>query len=237
MLDLFRCYPDMFGAGSFLDVGANLGQTLIKYKAVFRDNLYVGFEPNSTCAAYVTQLIESNKWSNCHILSAAVADHTGIGELLLYYDKDVDAGASLIDGFRKDEPVMQTFKVPVLNLSETRGFTDQLGRLACIKIDVEGGEYEVIKSCHQIIQEQRPLLLVEILPAYDVSNVVRITRQQEIEGILSALNYKLYVVLKDDRNCLKGLKKIETVGINDDIHKSDYLFVPGEMEILDNVHI
>src|SRR5690348_13368483 len=39
-----------YNKGSFVDVGANLGQTMIKVKALDSARKYIGFEPNPTCA-------------------------------------------------------------------------------------------------------------------------------------------------------------------------------------------
>jgi hypothetical protein len=47
-------------SGVFVDVGANIGQTLIKLRAVAPDVDYVGFEPNPTCFHYLTKLVERN---------------------------------------------------------------------------------------------------------------------------------------------------------------------------------
>ena len=47
-------------SGAFIDVGVNLGQTLLKVAAIDPGRAYVGFEPNPACVDYVWKLIETN---------------------------------------------------------------------------------------------------------------------------------------------------------------------------------
>jgi tRNA G46 methylase TrmB len=51
--------------GAFIDVGVNVGQTLVKVKALDQDREYIGFEPNPVCVFYVQELIKANKFKNC----------------------------------------------------------------------------------------------------------------------------------------------------------------------------
>ena len=44
--------------GVFIDIGANIGQTLIKLKCVNPDTQYFGFEPNPSCVFYMRELIK-----------------------------------------------------------------------------------------------------------------------------------------------------------------------------------
>src|SRR5882724_8814387 len=50
--------------GCFVDVGVNIGQTLIKVKSIDRNIDYLGFEPNPVCVFYAENLIGINKFPN-----------------------------------------------------------------------------------------------------------------------------------------------------------------------------
>ena len=63
MIELFVKNDDV----TFIDVGVNIGQTLIRVKTAYPAANYLGFEPNSTCTSYAQQLIKTNKFSNCVI--------------------------------------------------------------------------------------------------------------------------------------------------------------------------
>ena len=47
----------------FVDVGVNVGQTLLTFRSC-SNNFYFGFEPNPSCVFYLRSLISANKFSN-----------------------------------------------------------------------------------------------------------------------------------------------------------------------------
>tara|TARA_B110000046_G_C12980413_1_gene393048 strand:- start:584 stop:1096 length:513 start_codon:yes stop_codon:yes gene_type:complete len=85
---------------TFVDVGVNIGQTLLRLKTIYPEIDYLGFEPNSTCTAYVQKLIAINKFKNCTVQNVALS--TEIGTLQLEKDSDTDSRASLIHNLRPD---------------------------------------------------------------------------------------------------------------------------------------
>ena len=73
-----RAYPDCLGrlfallpGASVVDVGANLGQTLLKVKRLDRRARYVGFEPNPWCVVYMEELVRVNRLEHCSIVPRA----------------------------------------------------------------------------------------------------------------------------------------------------------------------
>ena len=50
--------------GLFIDVGINIGQTLIYLRSVNSFIEYMGFEPNPNCIFYLNYLIEENSFQN-----------------------------------------------------------------------------------------------------------------------------------------------------------------------------
>lgn len=86
-----------------------------------------------------------------------------------------------------------------------------LSDFSVLKIDVEGSELKVIKSFKNEIAHNRPIILMEILPAYFESNIDKITRQNEIVKILKAFHYSTYRVIKKDEVLLNFVEtfKIE----------------------------
>jgi hypothetical protein len=45
---------------SFFDIGANIGQTLLKVRAISKKVHYIGFEPNPGCVHYLNHLVANN---------------------------------------------------------------------------------------------------------------------------------------------------------------------------------
>jgi FkbM family methyltransferase len=54
--------------GTFVDVGMNLGQTLLAAKAIDPARHYIGFEPNPHCFAYCEQLTQLNQLPNVSLV-------------------------------------------------------------------------------------------------------------------------------------------------------------------------
>lgn len=213
-------------AGTFLDIGANVGQTLLAVRAASPQMAYVGCEPNVTCAAYMRSLIQLNSIVGATVLPVAMVDQPGFLELQLFYDNEADPTASLIVGVRPEQQVARTLHVPgyswmdiaTLFKDDTVGF---------VKIDVEGAELEVLRTIEPLLKAQRPWMLIEILPAYRVDYSDRLDRQTEIETLLARQGYTLLRVKKDDTGQTQThLQQIGTIGVHGNIGDCDYLVVP-----------
>ncbi|MFZ1704531.1 MAG: FkbM family methyltransferase [Saprospiraceae bacterium] len=215
-----------FSHGCFLDVGVNTGQTLLKIKSINPEIKYVGFEPNISCVQYTEMLVAKNSIKNVVIIPVALSNQTGQSPLFLYSDKHTDSSASLVQSFRPGEKI---FSQQIVNKSSLIEMEKKypIPKIGILKIDVEGVEYEVLDTCSDRIQQDRPLIMLEILPVYSMDNKDRWLRQQQIEKMLKDWNYVMYRVIKKNQSFI-GLKKIETIGIHHDISQCDYVVCPIE---------
>lgn len=207
--------------GLFMDVGTNIGQTLIKVRSVLPNMPYVGFEPNPTCVFYMNALIRANHFRDVEIYPFGLSDQPAVLSLHLYSDRDTDSAASLIDDFRANQKVYRSIHVPVfpasaISLSHRVGF---------LKIDVEGSEWEVLQSVAALVERDRPLILTEILPCYRPDNHPRLDRQRKIESLLGGLHYECYRILRHQDH-LESLWKLDEIEIHSSVPWSDYLWVP-----------
>lgn len=214
--------------GAFIDIGVNVGQTLIKLKTVNKDIEWIGFEPNPKCAYYVLQLIKSNDFQNCRLVPVGIFNRDDILELEFYSDSDTDPSASLIQNFRPGEKVFERIIIPVTTFEKANSLL-RLSAIAVIKIDVEGAEPEVLNSLQTVINQYRPLLMMEILPCYTTDNEHRIKRQQSIEAILSGLSYKIFRIVKRNLREFQQFESIESIGIHDNLDMCEYVMVPEEL--------
>lgn len=210
--------------GQFIDVGVNIGQTLLKLKSVNNDIEYIGFEPNPTCVFYSNELIAVNQFKNTTIVPVGIADVNGVLKLNFYSSNNSDPSASIIENFRPDQVIKFSQYIPV-NRVDNISKNVELKNIEAIKIDVEGAEMEVIESLKNLIAENQPFILIEILPVYSAENTFRIERQQRIETILKELDYLIYRVIKKD-NKFEALQQIESIGIHKDLDACDYVFMP-----------
>jgi FkbM family methyltransferase len=223
LLKKTKCLYDSHG-GSFVDVGTNVGQTLLKIRSVDFTMPYVGFEPNPTCVHYMNELIRANNFVNTSIYPFGISDKAEVLELQFYVDNDEDSSASLIESFRPDQKVHRRLFVPVFPPTSVNWFS----RIAFLKVDVEGGELEVIRGFREKLNLDRPLVLTEILPCYETTNHTRIQRQHEVELVFKDLKYTCHRVIRDANGNFGHLEKIDQIGVHAKIEWSDYLWVPEE---------
>lgn len=206
--------------GAFIDIGANLGQTLIKIKSIKENIHYFGFEPNPSCVFYLRELIEKNRFKNCDIIPIAISDMNGLVQLDLYTN-EVDSSASIIKDFRKAKVNYKSL-VPTFKFEKIFKPSD-FKAISIVKIDVEGAELEVLKSMKKTLAKHRPFIICEILPVYETSNVFRLKRQKEVESILKNINYLIFRILEKGK-----IIPIGEIGVHSDLKLCNYLFIPSE---------
>ncbi len=222
MMNLFIKISPFFN-GNFYDVGVNTGQTLIAAKSVFHNLNYYGFEPNSICVAYIDKLIKLNKWENITIFPVGIGEKAEIKKLDFFNEDDIDPSASMVENFRPLQSIHHSLFVPCFSFQDIFKFTE-IKQDSIIKIDVEGGELEVIKGLKELLSLKRPYIIIEILPIYDKENISRLNRQNELEVIL---NDNGYCILQINTKLLT-LNLKNTIGIHNSMDQVDYILAPIE---------
>lgn len=209
--------------GAFLDVGVNVGQTLLKAKALDRGRPYYGFEPNPRCCQYVEQLIRANRFPRCVLVPAGLSRRCGLAELKWTVESDVDSRASLVEGFWPDTSNLDTRYVTVVDGDAA---IDQMSirSIAVIKIDVEGAELDVVAGLERTLRREQPYVICEILPVVDAATVYgrqRLARQEELLEIFARIGYRLYRVHTDATT-----EPVHDIDVHADLDLSNYIAVP-----------
>jgi FkbM family methyltransferase len=217
--------------GTFVDVGVNIGQTLIKLRSISQAD-YIGFEPNQHCVEYVNELITANRFSNTHLIASGIGNELQKAQLHTYYNSKVDSTASLLSDFRPDSPITDSIQVELLGPNELKEILTQ--QVGVIKIDVEGYEKFVLQGLKQTIEKFRPIMILEILPVYDIKNNNRLEAQQEIASMIKELNYHILRVRKTAIGRLESFDPIVEFGIHSDLKQCDYVLVP-DVALLKNL--
>lgn len=207
----------------FVDVGVNIGQSLLKVKSINPGIKYIGFEPNPTCTNYVELLIKSNDIKNAVVVPVGLSTNNEINELNLFNDLSSDGAASIVKDIRPGNKIFGTKYVPIFNLQTIKTNLD-FDNLSILKVDVEGAEYEVLSEFRKDISKYKPAILIEILPVYSPDMKERLVRQQKIEALLSELEYSIF---KIEFNTIEliAIKEMSTIGIHNDINECDYVFI------------
>ena len=111
-----------------------------------------------------------------------------------------------------------------------------LSSISVIKIDVEGGELEVIEGLRSSIGEYEPFILFEVLPHYlavtdeglDEKTIeFRTKRIRKLESILREKGYTIFQV--SHGRILNKINRINPV-VGPDLSRGNYLAIPGSKE-------
>jgi FkbM family methyltransferase len=208
--------------GHFIDVGVNIGQTLIKAYAVFEKIHYLGFEPNPSCVHYVQELIRANDLKSFEIFPFGVGAKTEVVKLVFYASDESDPSATIIQHYRPFNKEDHYLYVPIYDLQSLGSFLPSEPS-SLVKIDVEGAELEVLQGLNNWIMDYQPFFLIEILPVYSAENQTRLIRQEKIEELFKQWDYKIARLKK---TIPSQIEEIDKIGIHSSIEDCDYFIYP-----------
>ncbi|QEC66524.1 FkbM family methyltransferase [Panacibacter ginsenosidivorans] len=210
--------------GCIIDVGVNLGQTLLKIASFNNKVDYYGFEPNPVCYNYSKELIKRNDLPSFKILPVGLSDDAAV--VKLFGDNDHASGATVVEGFRNNTKKYKVIHhVPVLRGDIVLN-DENINAINFIKIDVEGAELEVVKGLQQTLQKYRPVLILEILPVYSLESPngkMRKERQDQLLQLLREMQYDLFLIKEQEVK----LKKLDDIPVHGDMGSTNYLLVPS----------
>lgn len=204
----------------FIDIGTNIGQTLLKVKTLEPEISYIGIEPSSTCVYYLNELVKINTFNKVTIINLALGSTENLS--FLYGYSYEDSRATLRDNYIPQD------KIVMKSLTAVYRFDTLLDHLKIedkfiLKIDVEGEELNVILGAINSINKYHPPIICEILPHNNL--MTEIQRQKQLLNELKKINYKVYAI-KSTGFC-QSADPLENI---DDISKSNYLFIHSELE-------
>ena len=210
--------------GTFIDVGANIGQTLLTVKACQRNAPYIGFEPQHACIGYLARLISVNQFPHCDIFPLGLWSEHNVSQI--HTSGAYDAGSSLIPELRSRE-----YTATQICCAEKgdRVMNDLNNpRVSIIKIDVEGAELEVLDGFANTVARQRPFIIAEIHPIDEIPKTSDLAIEREARYAkwrdFSTINeYTCFQIAET------GIYKSENFAAKImDPDPSNYLFAPTE---------
>ena len=198
-----------------LDIGAHHGlYTLLASKRVGLSGKVIAFEPSPRERRQLIRNVRLNFCSNVRIEPVALGGERSEAEL------HVVAGGE--DGCNSLRPPVvdsetQPVRVEVLPLDEVVRRMG-LGAVDFLKLDVEGGELDVLRGASNLLQRSpRPVLLVEV---YDIRTKPWGYRAHEIVRFLDRIGYRWFRI--DETGSLCG------VGPDLDVYDANLVAVAGE---------
>ncbi len=163
--DFERPLPRVFrnavlqSAGLIVDVGANTG--LYSLIAGRCGRAVMAFEPVPAIREILQRNVDANRLERAiTVMSAALSDRDGCGTLFLPDPSHglIETSASLDAEFQA-----HAYTIAVMTTSLDR-LVDAATKAGVIKIDAEGHEAAVLRGAAGVIERDRPVLFVEVLP-------------------------------------------------------------------------
>ena len=222
-------------AGVFVDVGANVGQTLLDLLDVRPTSQWFGFEPNVACANYLKELISANSLDQCLVIPVGLTTEAQC--LPLYRGKGLveDSGATIVPNLRpeklNDVDLVPCFRFD--DIAQSLGVT----RITFVKIDVEGSELGVLLGMRKHLKEFRPPILCEVLFT-DIN--ADLSGHREINAklmqFLDELDYAVVQLVRSpDQAHIIDAKEIESFvaayWTEENKNLCDYVFLPKERKV------
>ncbi len=153
----FRVFSDLCqNSHRIIDVGAYSGIYSLVATTENSESKVVAIEPNLEAYALLERNIAANDLeSRIRTIQAAATNRTGLGTLFINHDP---TQSSMLAG-AKMTPHVGEVQVALVTLDDQR---DE-GPVDLIKIDVEGAELEVLEGGRDLIERDRPAVIVELL--------------------------------------------------------------------------
>lgn len=200
----------------FLDVGANIGNHSM-YMSKLVDEVYA-FEPFPRVREQLEKHVQMNKLHNIRIFPFALGEENSVQPFFSGPDDNLGAASFHADHYQDNVPVGQM----EIRIGDEVFTQEKLGRIAIVKIDVEGFEPPVLAGLKETLRRDRPLLAVEL------SQTTR--KQVGDEAGLYALfpeNYRYYYFTKGSLDT--GKYSLAPFDYHHHSKIEDVLAVPEEM--------
>ena len=231
---ILQMFLEAFPCAQFVDIGVNVGQTMIEILRLYPDIEYHGFEPNieALCCA---QAVAKSHGINASFYPWACASEATPQNF--FAESILDTSATIISSIRPDTYMnVQAQAVAAYPLDQV--FFQQAKYGFVMKIDVEGGENEVLMGAQKLLMQRRPLIICEVLNAHrQIEIPLNNSRKLKLERLLADAEYQIHQIVLNpkDREEFIGLKQVDSFSRDllwrDSPHQCDYIFVPKEISL------
>jgi FkbM family methyltransferase len=183
MQKLFELCPK---GANVLDVGTNIGWTLMNLAKKSESGRVFGFEPDPVNHRRCAENLSLNSMSNVTLFEFGLSDVNA--RMGIEVRTPSNRG-----GNRIAKPVENELTVEVMRLDDLE-FVKTIDRIDLIKIDVEGYEVNVLKGARSVLIKHHPALFIEV----DDNNLRQLGYSAaELLTFLTEVGYKNFVTAYD----------------------------------------
>lgn len=184
----------------FLDIGANVGYFSLLAAAIQPRCRIFSFEPVKDLFEKLEQNIFLNQIKNINAVNAATGEVDE--ERKLFLSGSDNLGMSSFQEPENFSGMKETVKViSIDHWFESSG----LSKIDLLKLDVEGSELATLKGMKEVLQNQRPALIVEVNP--ETLSMFTL-KPDDIYDYLNKLNFDGFIVSEFGR--LEPIKQIDS---------------------------
>lgn len=140
---------------TIIDIGANIGEISLRFASKFPNAQIHSFEPHPLTFQRLSENINLNKFENLQVYNLGMG--SSIGQV---HFEDRELGNPGMNRVTQN-PEKSSNMVDIITLDSF--YRDYIisGEIL-IKIDVEGYEFEVLKGGKKFLEEQKPILFIEL---------------------------------------------------------------------------
>jgi FkbM family methyltransferase len=219
--------------GLFVDVGVNLGQTLVDYCQSGTRSGYLGFEPNPLCVNIVNEIIEANNLADCSVVPVGLSEGSDVLPLFTRKHVPVDGGATIVSRPYVAAEDYVTHLIPVFKFDDVAARLG-LNTISLVKIDVEGAEIHVFRGMGETLRAMTPWLICEVL--YRDGRADKAETQEYVRKVAALMDfirsasYVVFRILKSSDQQLVGFEQVNEfpnkAWAKANGHECDYLIAP-----------
>jgi FkbM family methyltransferase len=190
----------------FLDIGANIGYFSLLAATNYSSAKIISFEPVKHLFQKMNHNISINNIKNIETVNAAVGEINEEKELFLSSPDNLGMSSFHQPGnySRKKERVKV---VAIDDWFKTSGLT----KIDLIKLDIEGGELAALKGMKEVLQNFRPIVIVEINP--ETLSMFSL-KPGDIYNYLNQLNFDGFIISETGGfECLKPNEISQTINV------------------------
>lgn len=201
--EIYQIVNDCIEIGdSIWDIGGSVG--IFSFPAIFKSGTNGScliIEADSFMQRVLQKTINSNPSLNVTLLPIAVSDKIGFAELNISKVSRSMNFLNFSTGSNFSGGIRSAITVPTFNLDT---LLDTFSPPNFLKIDVEGAEVSVLRGSTRILNEIRPLILIEVFDniSHDIQSILNFFDYKYID----ARNYNTISSTTEDYLCIPNEK-------------------------------
>mgnify|MGYP006090045735 CR=1 FL=1 len=198
-----------------LDCGCNYGFYSFFTASLSTKNKILAYEASSSTIKEFNKNLSLNSFKNINCKNLAISDEND--KIIKFNESENDWESSINHGsFNKK--IISKIKTTTID-SELRDY-DLENFILCIKLDVEGSEFDAIRGANETIKKYAPIFIIEI-SKYNINQMN--LNFQFFKNFLIENDYIIFDLYQNEVKIEEIKKRITEVGINNDTIGNFYL--------------